>query len=291
MSVGLSHRRPLNTHLEKDGYEWLLFALQHNERANPEGIAFVRSLRGVHTIWRDTCDDVMTNPHWMAPSVNGGFAFVEDEMPGLVHGAIQSILDRRPLQNYTARPGPALEDFPVFQQNVARIVQAMHTYSSDMPTQARIMHELVKLFSTRAIVPHVRRIMQDLPHSMPLVRAVLKNMKLYRREYAVAMLCVELLRLLCRNTLVSRRIAIDCGAVIVLLAIMNTDDINFDDQPASYAPLRIACYDVLKGLCAGEPETSRHVSEHGGLPIVRQVLMRDMDFTGPTVSAMCRHFR
>jgi len=290
MSEGLAHRHALGTHSTSDGPSWLAFALQHNECANPEGIAFVRSLRGVHPFWRDTCDDIMGNCHWMAPSVTGGFAFVEHELPELIRDALNAMLDRNRIPTYEHRE-KTIQVFPVFQQKVALIVEAMHLYSSDLPTQSRIIHALVQLFRNPAIVLHVRGIMEDIPYTMPLVRAVLKNMKLYRREYDVGMLCIQLLRLLCRNPSLSRRIGIDCGAVNVLLAIMNTDDVNFDNQPASYAPLRIACYDVLMGLCAEQPETRQHVYAHGGVAIVRQVMMRDMGLTGPTVSVLCNELR
>jgi len=282
MSEGLAHRHALHTHSAADGSSWLLYALQHNERANPEGIAFVRSLRGVHPIWRDTCDDILGNRHWMAPSVTAGFLFAENELPTLLRDALRAILNHNPMQNFVVGH---VEVFPVFQQNVAGIVQAMHTYSSDMPTQARIMYGLVKLFRTQAIVLHVRRIMEDLPYSMPLVCAVLRNMQLYRREYGVVMLCIELLRLLCRNRFLWQEIGIHCGTVKVLLEIMNTND-----QPASYAQLRIACYNVLMGLCVGKNPLLEHVAEHGGVPILRQVLTRDMHWTANAADDTCAQF-
>jgi len=285
MSEGLAHRHALNTHLEKYDYRWLLFALQHNERANAEGIAFVRSLRGVHTIWRDTCDDVMGNPHWLAPSVNGGFAFVEDEMPVLIDNAIQSILNRNPMQHHFLGHGSSKEKYPVFQQNVAGIVQAIHMYSSDMPTQARIMHGLVRLFSTPAIVLHVRRMMEDFAYSMPLVSAVLKTLQLYRREYAIAMICLDLLRLLCRNRFTWQEFGIECGTVRVLLEIINTED-----QPITYAKLRIACYKVLMQLCELVNTSREELVHHGGLPILYQVLVRDMHWTESAAENWCVQF-
>jgi len=285
MSEGLAHRHALQSHSSSDQHRWLLFTLQHNERANPEGIVFVRSLRGVHTIWRDTCDDIMGNQHWMAPSVTAGFAFVEDELPVLIHHAIQSILNRNPMQHHFLGHGSSKEVYPVFQQNVARIVQAIHMYSSDMPTQARIMHSLVQLFSTPAIVLYVRRMMEDFAYSMPLLRAVLKNLQLYRRENAIAMICLQLLRLLCRSRFTWQEFGIDCGTVRVLLEIMNTKD-----QPISYANLRIACYKVLMQLCEVKNPLRQEVAEHGGIPILYQVLIRDMHWTASAAESWCVQF-
>ena len=58
--------------------------------------------------------------------------------------------------NHELGQGYVLEVFPVFREQVARIVEAVGMYSSDLPTQARIMHGLVGLFRDPVIVQHVR---------------------------------------------------------------------------------------------------------------------------------------
>jgi hypothetical protein len=266
--------------------EWLLHTLQHGVLANEEGIAFVRSLREVCPVWRDTCDDMFNNHHWMRPSVTAGFVFVEEQLHVLLHNARQAMLDHNPMLNHGLGHVYQSGFFPVFREQVARIVQASAMYSSDLPTQARIMHGLVSLFRDPVIVLHVRRYMEDLDYSMPLVRAVLKNMKLYRREYDMMMLCIQLLRLLCRNRNLCESIGVTNGALRVLLAVMNTEG-----QPASYAPLRIACYNVLMGLCEGHMGMKGHVYELGGVPILRQVMRADLDFTAIQVVRTSGQFR
>ena len=276
----------MNTHSDTGGPSLLGFILEHNERANAEGIAFVRWLRGVNPFWRDTCDHLLGNHHWMAPSVTAGFWFAERDLPVLLQEALDAMLALDPTHDHTAVEGFVMMYFPVFQDKVSLIVRAMHMYSSDIPTQARIVHGLVELFQNPAVKRNLTRCMEDLVYTMPLVRAVLKNLYLYRREYQVAMLCIELLELLCDDQNVWLEIGIECGALKVLLSIMNTDD-----QPASYAPLRIACGEVLMELCQDHRVMTEYVYVHGGVPILHRLMTRDLGFTESEAVERCAIFR
>jgi len=46
----------------------------------------------------------------------------------------------------------------------------------------------------------------------------------------------------------------------------------------------------LMGLCVGKNPLLEHVAEHGGVPILRQVLTRDMHWTANAADDTCAQF-
>lgn len=265
--------------------EWMQLLLENGVPANQHGIEFLLSprLRSVNVTWRNAIDRVLGNHTWMAPSVLGGFHFAENELPLALHTAHQALVTRNPMaETDTASL--------VFRQSLATIIAGMNRYRSDLPTQARIMTGLITLFKDHFGVQHVRKYMDEtcmyypspIADGLELVRAVMWAMRVHSGEYDLLMLCLGLLRLICRSRFQMLHIGIGCGVVPMLLEIMRAN--------LQHRALLIASYRILMDLCGETLAGKVYLVDVGGIPILRKVMLEEMGFAEQRAGAMCASF-
>jgi len=271
-----------NTHMMLSDREWVQLILENGVPADQNGIEFLLSqrLRSVNVTWRHAIDRVLGNHTWMAPLVVGGFEFAENELQLALHTAHQALVTRNPMaETDTASL--------VFRQNLAIIIAGMNRYRSDLPTQARIMTGLITLFKDHFGVQHVRKYMDEtcmyypspIADGLELVRGVMWAMRVHSGEYDLLMLCLGLLRLICRSRFQMLHIGIGCGVVPMLLEIMRAN--------LQHRALLIASYRILMDLCGETLAGKVYLVDVGGIPIIRKVMLVEMGLPEHRAGALC----